>query len=117
MWVHVRHFGCLQGVVPDFPVVDGNLVRTRMSLIFLSRLYAIRGRDWKMSAVSSSCVRMLKLLYNMCLTCWLSGWKVRVIGMRSFVFCLFAGSKAASCVRDETFSMAFFRMNTLVHFD
>ena len=70
-----------------------------MSLIFWSRLYAIRGRDWKISAVSSSSVRRLKLLYNMCLTCWLSGWKVRVIGMRSLVFWLFAGSKAASCVK------------------
>ena len=89
-----------------FQLFDGNLVRTRISLIFLSRLYAIRGRDWKMSAVSSSSVRRLKLLYNMCLTCWLSGWKVRVIGMRSLVFCLSAGSKASSCVRGETFSMA-----------
>ena len=26
--------------------------------------------------------------------------------MRSLVFCLFAGIKAASCVRGETFSMA-----------
>ena len=45
MWVHVRHFGWLQGVVPDCSVVDGNFVRTSMSLIFLSRLYAIRGGD------------------------------------------------------------------------
>ena len=72
-----------------------------MSLIFWSRLYAIRGRDWKILAVSLSFVRRLKLLCNMCLTCWLSGWKVRVIGMRSLVFCLFAGSKEASFVRDE----------------
>ena len=77
MCVHVRHFGCLQGVVPDLSVVDGNLLRTRMSLIFWSRLYAIRGRDWKISAVSSLSVIRLKLLYNMCLT-WLSGWKVEV---------------------------------------
>ena len=98
MWIHVRHFGCLHGVVPDLSGVEGNLVRTRMSLILWSRLYAIRGRDGKMSAVSSSSVRRLKLLYNMCLTCWLIGWKVRVIGMCSLVFCLFAGSKVASCV-------------------
>ena len=51
MWVHVGHFGCFQGVVPDLSVVDGNLVWTRMSLIFWSLLYAIRGRDGKMSAV------------------------------------------------------------------
>ena len=34
MWIHIRHFGCLQGVVPDPSVVDSNLVRTKMSLTF-----------------------------------------------------------------------------------
>ena len=59
-----------------------------------------------MSAVSSSSVSRLKLLYMMCLTCSLSGWKMRVIGMRSFVFCLFAGIKEDSCVKGETLCKA-----------
>ena len=83
MWVHVRHFRWLQDVVPDFSAVDGNFVRTRMSVKFRSRLYAVRGRDGKMSPVLSSPGRRLKLLYIICLTCWLNGWKMRVIGIRS----------------------------------
>ena len=51
IWVQARHKWRLQDKVPDVLDVDGNLVRTRMSFMFLSRLYAIRGSDWKMVEV------------------------------------------------------------------
>ena len=66
-------FRALEGVVPDLSDVDVNLMWTRISLIFWSHLYAITGRNWKMSAVSSSSLRRLTFLNNMSLICWLSG--------------------------------------------
>ena len=45
-------------------VVDGNLVPTRMSLVW--------GGYWDMSKVASSSVRRLKWLYRILLTCLLS---------------------------------------------
>ena len=77
--VECEHGGILVGGKASFQqkclLLFVNFVLTSISPTFLSSRYAMRVGCLKMSETSWSSVNRWKLLYKICLICFLSGWK------------------------------------------